>query len=266
MQLRKFKVRFSRIDHIFISHLHGDHYFGLFGLLSSFSLLGRTNPIHIYCHAELENILNFQFKYFPLGFELKFHRLDENRTGIIYEDKQLTVTYFPLKHRIPTSGFVFREKQKERNLKKDMISFYGLTIKDILKIKLGEDFIDNTGKIIPNHLLTNPAPRPRSYAYCSDTAYEPLITDYIRNCDLLYHESTFADDLKHYATQTGHSTARQAAEIAKMASCKKLILGHFSSRYKDLSIFAAEAREVFENSFIVTEGETYNIELSHELK
>jgi len=264
MQLRKYKIKFSKINHIFISHLHGDHYFGLFGLLSSLSLLGRTNPLHLYSHKELETILNFQFKSFPLNFKINFHHLPENTSEIIFEDKQITVRSFPLKHRIASCGFIFREKPKEKRLRKDMNDYYKFSIKEILKIKSGEDYLNNDGKIIPNKLLTYPPMVPRSYAFCSDTAFEPEIIKYISKCDLLYHESTFAEDLKHFAEQTGHSTASQAAEIAKMAACRKLILGHFSARYKDLSIFEAEARQIFTNSHIVEEGQTYSIELQYE--
>jgi ribonuclease Z len=264
MQLRKYKFRFSRINHIFISHLHGDHYFGIFGLLSSFSLLGRTNPLYIYAHSEMENILNFHFKHFPLGFKVIFHPLNENKAELIFEDKQLTVTSFPLKHRIPSNGFLFKEKQKERNIKKDLIEYYKLSIKDILRIKRGEDFISDEGTLIPNKHLTNPAPVPRSYAYCSDTSFFPQIAINIGSCDLLYHESTFAENFKHNAKETGHSTAKQAAEIAKVSNSKKLILGHFSSRYKDLSIFEAEAREIFQDSYLAVEGQVYEVEMLNE--
>jgi len=260
IQLRKHKARFSKINHIFISHLHGDHYYGLFGLLSSFSLLGRKNSLHIYSHPDLKDILNFQFKYYPLEFETVFHFHPEEMCGIIYEDKELIVKAFKLKHRIPSCGFVFAEKQKQRNLKKDMIQYYRLNIKDILSIKMGEDYVDEDGKMIPNKVLTFPAPMPRSYAFCSDTAFDPSIVEIIKNVDLIYHESTFAEDMKQRAYETGHSTARQAAGIAKLASAKKLLIGHFSARYKDLAIFETEARQIFENSHIVNEGETYFIE------
>jgi ribonuclease Z len=264
MQLRKYKARFSRINHIFISHLHGDHYFGLFGLLSSFSLLGRTNPLHLFAHKELKTILDFQFKYFPLNFELCFIDIPENEPAILFENKQLTVTSFPLKHRIPSSGFVFREKQKEKNIKKEMVGYYNLSIKDIIKIKQGSDFVTSDGKLIPNQHLTMPSMVSRSYAFCSDTEYEPSVVQYIKDCDLLYHETTFASDMEHLAAQTGHSTAKQAAEIAKLASAKKLLIGHFSARYKNLSVFETEARDVFQNTYIVDEGKTYTIELNYE--
>ncbi len=264
IQLRKFKFRLLKINHIFISHLHGDHYFGLFGLLSSLSLLGRTNDLHIFAHSDLEDILNFQFKYYDLGFKLVFHPIKNNFAGILFEDKQLIVSTFPLKHRITSNGFIFQEKQKDKNLIKEMVQFYQLGIKDILKIKQGEDFVDKEGRLIPNSRLTIPSYKPRSYAFCSDTAFAPSIVKHIHGVDLLYHESTFTDALIKRAEETGHSTARQAAEIAKMANVKKLLLGHFSARYKDLSIFKNEAIEVFDNSEIVNEGQTYEIELQRD--
>jgi ribonuclease Z len=264
MQLRKYKIRFSKINHIFISHLHGDHYFGLFGLLSSFSLLGRKAPLHLFAHDELDKIITFLFENYELGFEIVFHSLPKNKSSIIFEDNQLVISTFPMKHRIPSNGFLFREKQKDKNLKKEMVLYYQLSIKEILSIKRGEDFINRDGITVPNKQLTHPSPVPRSYAYCSDTAFCPDIAGYISECDLIYHESTFAENLKDIARETGHSTAKQAAEIAKMAGAKKLLLGHFSSRYKDLSVFEAEAREVFGNSHIVNEGETYHIELSYQ--
>jgi ribonuclease Z len=264
MQLRKFKIRFSKINHIFISHLHGDHYFGLFGLLSSFALLGRTNPLHIFAHKELKNILNFQFRYFPLAYDLSFHDIPEKKPAQLFENKQITISSFPLKHNIPCAGFVFREKQKDRNIKKDMIDFYQLSIKDIVAIKQGADYLSKEGKLIPNRQLAMPAMIPRSYAFCSDTEFEPAILPYIKGCDLLYHETTFASDMEHQASKTGHSTAKQAAEIAKYAEAKKLIIGHFSARYKNLSVFEDETRQIFQNTHIVEEGETYSIDLNYE--
>lgn len=264
IQLRKFKMKFSKINHVFISHLHGDHYFGLFGFLSSLSLLGRTDKIHIYAHAELKNILDFQLKYYQLGFEIIFHKLSEGKVEVIYEDKQIQVTTFPLKHSIVSNGFLFKEKPKERNLRKEMIDYYQLSIRDIVKIKNGEDFIDIEGNIVSNDRLTFPPFKQRSYAFCSDTAFEPSMVPVIEGVDILYHESTFADDMKQRAKETMHSTAKQAAEIAKRANAKKLLLGHFSARYTDLDIFESEAREIFKNSFIVSEGQTYDVEMERE--
>jgi len=260
IQLRKYQIRFSKINHIFISHLHGDHYFGLFGLISSLSLLGRTNDLNIYSHPELEEILNFQLKYYDLGFNLLFHAIQDKFAGLIYEDKQIMVSTFPLKHRVASNGFVFKEKQKEKNLIKDMIPYYHLGIRDILKIKNGDDFIDQNGNVIPNQRLTHPAKEPRSYAFCSDTAYDPTIIEHINGVNILYHESTFAENLAKRAEETGHSTAKQAAQIAHLAEVKKLLLGHFSARYKDLSIFQQEAKEIFSEVENVIEGHTYKIE------
>ncbi len=264
IQLRKYKAKFSKINRVFISHLHGDHYFGLFGLLSSLSLLGRTNDFHIHAHKELEKMLTFQFKYYQLGFKVVFHSLPEKSVEIIYEDKQISVTTFPLRHGIASNGFLFKEKVKERNIKKEFIDYYNLTIKDIVKIKNGEDFMDKEGNVIPNRRLTFPPFKQRSYAFCSDTAYEPSIVSVIKGVDLLYHESTFAEDMKQRAKETYHSTAKQAAEIAKKAEVGKLLLGHFSARYKELDAFEKEALEIFPNTSNVIEGQTYSLELKRE--
>jgi ribonuclease Z len=260
IQLRKYKIRLSKINHIFISHLHGDHYFGIFGLISSLSLLGKTNDLNIYAHADLEEILNFHFKYYDLGFNILFHSIKDSFAGLIFEDKQIMVNTFPLKHRIASNGFIFKEKPKEKNLIKDMIPYYQLRIKDILKIKNGEDFIDQNGNVIPNHQLTHPAREPGSYAFCSDTAFDTSIIEHIKGVNILYHESTFAENLAKRAEETGHSTAKQAAQIAHLAGAKKLLLGHFSARYRDLSIFEQEAKEIFSEVENVMEGQIYKIE------
>ncbi|MDF1550957.1 MAG: ribonuclease Z [Bacteroidales bacterium] len=264
IQLRKFRMKFSKINHVFISHLHGDHYFGLFGLLSSMSLLGRSDNLHIYSHSELKNILDFQLKYYHLGFEIVFHELIEGKIAVIYEDKQIQVTTFPLNHRIASNGFLFKEKTKEKNIRKEMVDYHQLSIRDIVKIKKGEDFIDAEGNIVPNENLTHPPFKQRAYAFCSDTAFDPSIVPVIEGVDILYHESTFADDMKIRAQDTAHSTAKQAAEIAKMANVRKLLLGHFSARYTDLEVFETEARQIFKNSFNVIEGQTYSVELERE--
>ncbi len=264
IQLRKFKARFSKINRVFISHLHGDHYFGLFGLLSSLSLLGRTNDFHIHAHQELEEMLNFQLKYYQLGFKVVFHPLQQGVIAKIYEDKQITITTFPLKHRIPSNGFLFKEKVKERNIRKEFINFYQLSIKDIVQIKKGEDYITLEGETIPNSKLTYPPFKQRSYAFCSDTAYEPSIIPVIKKVDILYHESTFTEDMKQRAKDTYHSTAKQAAEIAKQAEVGQLLLGHFSARYKELDVFEQEASEIFANVSNVVEGTTYKVELERE--
>ncbi len=261
LQLRSNKIRFSKINNIFISHLHGDHVFGLIGLISTFGLLGRTKELHIYAHHDLEKILRPQIDYFcnDLKFTTVFHHLNTKEPEQIYADKVVTVTSFPLKHRVPTCGFFFREKQKAPNIRKEAISKYNLGIADIVKIKNGEPHFDeNEIQIAPSE-LTIPPPSPRSYAFCSDTGYNPAMVPVIKNVDLLYHEATFADEHKDLAKKTTHSTARQAASIAKEANAKKLILGHFSSRYDDLSGLLEEAREVFPNSYLVNDGDVWDI-------
>ena len=261
IQLRRFHLRFSKINHIFISHLHGDHYFGLFGLISSFSLLGRKTDLHIYSHAGLEEMIKCLFPDGQLSYELVFHTIPINKDVLLYEDKHLTVHTIPLKHRIPASGFLFREKERELNLRKDVVSYYNLSIKEILEIKKGKDYIKEDKTIVKNSRLTHLPHKPRAYAFCSDTAYYPKLVEYIKDIDLLYHEATFADNMKEFAKKTKHSTAKQAAKIAKKANVGKLLIGHFSSRYKDESFIENEAKEVFENTEAVVEGKTYAIEL-----
>ncbi len=258
-QLRRFKCNIAKINHLFISHLHGDHYFGIFGLLTTLSLLGRKKEFHIYAHEELQDILNCQLNQEQLLYKIVFHKLNKKQEEIIYEDKQITVSSFPLKHRIPTNGFLFKEKPKERNIKKELIPYYNLSIKDILSIKKGADFIDNEGNIVENKHLTIDPPRQRSYAFCSDTSFYPKIVPMIKNVDLLYHESTFANDMQQRAKQTLHSTAKDAAQIAKLANAKQLLIGHFSTRYPKLDIFKEEASEIFPNVILATDGSTYEI-------
>jgi ribonuclease Z len=260
LQLRKNKIKFSRINNIFISHLHGDHVFGLIGLISTFGLLGRTNDLHIYAHSDLEKILQPQIDYFcnELKFTPVFHHLNTKEPEQIFEDKNITVTSFPLKHRVPTCGFLFKEKQKEPNIKKEAIAKYDLSISEIVRIKKGEPLYED-GKLIPPEELIIPPPDPRSYAFCSDTGYNPKMIPVIKNVDLLYHEATFAEEHAGLAKKTTHSTAKQAAAIAKEANAKKLLLGHFSSRYDDLSILEKEAKEIFPETYIVNDGEVWEV-------
>ncbi len=260
-QLRRFKLSLAKINTLFISHLHGDHYFGIFGLLTSLSLLGRTKDFHIYAHKELKEIIDFQLAHEQFSYKIVFHPIKKNSVELIYEDKQITVTSFPLNHRIATNGYLFKEKKKERKIKKDLISYYDLSIQDIVNIKKGEDFTDKEGNIIPNKHLTIDPPRQRSYAFCSDTAFYPEIVPIIKNVDLLYHESTFLEEKRYRAIETKHSTAKDAAEIAKLANAKQLMLGHFSKRYNDLSMFIKEASEVFQNVVLAIDGNTYEIDL-----
>lgn len=261
LQLRKNKIGFSKINQVFISHLHGDHVFGLFGLLSTFHLLGRKHPIDIFGPEGLDNILKFYRDQFneKISFEIRIHLIKDNYPATIFQDKKITVNSFPLKHRVPCYGFLFSEKEREPNILKEAISKYNLSIKDILRLKRKEDYISETGVRISYTELTSPPPKPRSYAFCSDTSYNPAIIEYIRDVDLLYHEATFAEKDVELARLTGHSTARQAAEIARTAGAKKLLLGHFSARYKDLQVLLEEAKVIFENSILVEDGLTYNV-------
>jgi len=256
MQLRRFNIKINRINHIFISHLHGDHYLGLMGLLSSYHLLGRKTDLHIYSPKALEEIIEIQKQAAATTFSYKiiFHYLKEDNEGVIYEDEKLTVSSVKLQHRVPTFGFIFKEKKKEKKIYKEAIAAYSLSIADILNIKKGIKFIDKKGNMVPEQLLTYPEEPVRMYAYISDTAYDESVVKKIYNIDLLYHEATFGEDLKQVAAEKFHSTALEAATIAKMAKAKKLIIGHFSARYTTFEPLLKEARSVFENTFCAEEG------------
>ena len=262
IRLRQNRIKLSKINHIFISHLHGDHVFGLFGLLSTYSLLGRVNPLHIYSDARLKELIDFHNQFFKnnLSYELVFHELEEGKSEIVYQDKYLYVHAFPLKHSVSSHGFLFREKKRLRKIDKYQIEKYKIPVSEIVNIKQGSDFVLEDGQIISNDKLTFNAPKERSFAYCSDTAYYPPIIKNIENIDLLFHESTFCNEDKERARFTMHSTAEQAASIAKEANVKKLLLGHFSTRYKDLNPLLEEAKLVFSNTVIAEEGQTYKIE------
>ncbi|HBS86121.1 MAG: ribonuclease Z [Bacteroidetes bacterium GWF2_38_335] len=261
IQLRKFKIPFNKIDNVFISHLHGDHYFGLFGLISSFSLLGRKNTLNIYGPPGLQKILDFNSGLYdePLNYSIRFIPLKAKGVNLIYNDKHLNIFSLPLKHRIVTSGFIFKENMGLYKLRKEAIDEFQLTVNDIRKIKTGEDFIDADGYHIPNYKLTIPPDKPRSYAYCSDTMYSESIAKHINGVDLLYHEATFLEEMKERAWETGHSTAIQAARLAKKANAGKLMLGHFSARYKTYDAFLSEAKSEFEDVIIAEDGMTLNI-------
>lgn len=256
LQLRRSKLRFGRLNRIFISHLHGDHCFGLIGLISTLGLLGRTGDLIIHSVAGLEEILRPEIDFFCKDhpFQVKIETFDPKKSEIIYDDRSVTVKTIPLKHRVPCAGFLFQEKQKEAHLISDLIKFYNIPIKELAKIKQGADFITEEGNVIPNARLTTPAEPARSYAYCSDTAYDERIIPIVEGVDLLYHEATFANSDTPRAKQTGHSTAQQAAEIAKRANVKKLMLGHFSARYPDNQILLDEAKGIFENTILANEG------------
>ena len=256
VQLRRYHIHFSFINHIFISHLHGDHCFGLIGLISTFGLLGRTAPLHIYAEAKLEELMQPQIEFFCKGmnYPLFFHSIDSTKQEIIYEDNTITVESLPLKHRIPCCGFLFREKPKKRHLIGDIVNFYNIPAYMRQSIKDGADYTTPDGETIPNSRLTKDADPSRSYAYCSDTAPTSYNNKKLQDVDLLYHEATFADSEKERAAQTFHSTARQAAQVAKESGVKKLLLGHYSSRYDTPEAILHEAREIFPNTITSKEG------------
>jgi len=267
IQLRRFRIRLGKINHIFISHLHGDHIFGLFGLISSFCLIGRTSKLHIYGPDMLEELLLDHLKYFQndLTFELVTHIFQNRRSALIYQDNNIEIRTIPLLHRIPTCGFLFKEKQIPKNIKKEMVEKFKIPFREIIKIKNGADYITADGTIIPNDELTLPAYKTRSYAYCSDTAYSEKIIEHVKSVDILYHETTFMHQDAALAKETYHSTTKQAAEIAKKAGVDKLLIGHFSSRYKYYDKFEAEACEVFENTVAVKDGDVFSIPKTREV-
>lgn len=253
VQLRKAKARFSKINHIFISHLHGDHCFGLPGLIASFRLLGRETPLHIYAPKGIKEMLETIFRITEThrGFEVVYHELESKKSEKIYEDNRVEVFTIPLNHRIYCNGYLFREKPKERHLNMAEISKYPeIETCDYHNLKLGKDFVLSDGYILKNEVLTTPPSKPVSYAFCSDTRYWEEVVAVIENVDVLYHEATFLHDLKEMADYTGHTTALEAARIARKANVGKLILGHFSNRYGDVTVFTDEAREIFPNTFL----------------
>lgn len=253
VQLRKAKARFSKINHIFISHLHGDHCFGLPGLIASFRLLGRETPLHIYAPKGIKEMLETIFRITEThkGFELIYHELESKKSVRIFEDNRLEVFTIPLNHRIYCNGYLFREKPKERHLNMQEISKYPeIETCDYHNLKLGKDFVLSDGYVLKNEVLTTEPSKSVSYAFCSDTRYLESILPIIENVDVLYHEATFLHELKDMADYTGHTTALEAARIARKANVGKLILGHFSNRYHDLNVFTDEAREVFANTFL----------------
>ena len=256
LQLRRGHIHFSFINHIFISHLHGDHCFGLIGLMSTFGLLGRTAPLHIYADGKLEEVLKPQIDYFCQGmkYPIFFHHIDAGKNEKIYEDNTITVETLPLKHRLPCCGFLFREKPKKRHLIGDAINYYNIPTYMRQSIKEGADYTTPEGETIPNRRLTKDADPSRSYAYCSDTRPCPENCELMKGIDLLYHEATFAESEKERALATFHSTAREAAEIAKAAGVKRLVIGHYSSRYDDYGQLQQEAEDIFPNSSCADEG------------
>lgn len=261
MQLMRIQPNFHRINHIFISHLHGDHYLGLMGLLFTMHLHRRVNDLHIYSQKGLDEIISTQLRYSRsvLHYRIFFHRLDHRIIETIYEDDALTVETIPLSHKIPCTGFLFREKLKPRRIDKEKLP-QGLLLQQIANLKLGEPIRDDEGNVLySNESLTYAPRKSRSYAYCSDTAFDQQFIDQIKGIDLLYHEATFLEEDSSKALETKHSTARQAATIAKLAGVTTLLLGHFSARYKDLAPILEEAKAIFPNAKLAVEGEEFLI-------
>jgi len=261
IQLRRFKARFQAIDHIFISHLHGDHFFGLPGLLSTMHLLGRKQELTIYCPKELKDIIDIvnSVSQTRLNYQINWHFTKDDGLNLIFEDAKVEVYSFPLKHRIYCTGFLFKEKPLVRKIDKFKLEKLNISVADIHALKAGNDVLNQNGELIKNAEVTLDPPKERNFAYCSDTIFDTTLLQYIKDVDLLYHESTFLEDNKERAKKTFHTTAKQAAELAKQAGVQQLVLGHFSARYNDLSAFLSEAKEVFENCMLATDGKKIKI-------
>jgi ribonuclease Z len=259
VQLRKYRIKFSRINHIFISHLHGDHFFGLPGLISTFRLLGREKELHIYGPKGIKEAITLFLKLGDswTNYPLIFHELEEKGQHLLFEDDKVCVKTIPLDHRVYTNGFLFQEKEAPRTLNVEAAKSFGIDKSQFNNIKKGMDGLDKNGNTIPNKKLTFDPDPPKSYAFCSDTVYRETVVPFIKDVDVLYHESTFLDSESHLCEKTKHSTAKQAAQIAKMAHAKQLILGHYSTRYKSIELFRKEAMEVFQNVELADDGKTF---------
>ena len=255
LQFCKSHLKFSRLNHIFISHLHGDHCFGLLGLISTLNLLGRTAELHIHSPKGLETLLTPMLDFFnrQMTYKVLFHEFDTKEPMQIYEDRSLTVTTIPLRHRMPCCGFLFAEKRRPNHIIREMVDFYQVPVYELNRIKNGADYVTPEGKTVSNNLLTRPSAPSRSYAYCSDTIYLPSIVEQIKGVDLLFHEATFANEDAPRAKETFHTTAAQAAEIARKAEVKKLLIGHFSARYEDENILLQEASAIFPDTQLAKE-------------
>jgi len=256
VQLRKYELSFQRISHIFISHLHGDHYFGLIGLISSMHLLGRKKDLHIHAHKELKEIIDLQLSSSntELNYPFFFHPIPEDSEGIILEDDNIKVSNIILDHSIKCSGFVFEEIRSKRKIIKSEVEKLNVPYDKMKSLKNGVDWINKKGEIIPNEQLTIENSKPHTYAFCSDTRYNKQLISKIDGVDLLYHETTFKKDLEERAFQTGHSTTLQAASIARKSNVKSLLIGHYSQRYRDFQELADESKEIFENVIVSYSG------------
>lgn len=263
VQLRRAKAKFSRINHVFISHLHGDHVFGLIGFISTMQLMGKETDLNIFGPKGIKDFIENQLKHTRAhsSFQLIFHELDHKDSRLIFEDKKVEVYNLPLDHRIYCNGYLVKEKPKLKGLNIEAIKQYAeIETCDYNNLKQGKDFVKANGDIIPNKELTFPAPQPLSYAFCSDTRYKESLIDLIKNVDVMYHEATFLDELKEMAYKTGHSTAKEAALIAHKAHAGKLIIGHFSNRYKDYQALLNEAKATFPNTYLPKTLEPFEVE------
>ena len=261
VQIRRSRINFNKIQAVFISHIHGDHCFGLIGMISTFGLQGRKSPLQVYAPAALGPMLQSQIELFcqHLSFEVVFHAIDTEKTDVIYEDRSLTVSTIPLQHRLPTCGFLFREKPTLPHIRRDMIDYLEIPVSQINNIKNGAGWTTPEGRTYSHEELTTPAEPTRAYAYCSDTRYVPTLHELIAGVDLLYHESTYCRDSQHRAEAYWHSTAADAATVARDAGVKKLLLGHYSSRYPDENAFLNEAREIFPESYLTNENDIFYV-------
>ena len=255
LQLRKSRLKFSRLNHIFISHLHGDHCFGLPGVVSTFNLLGRTADLHVYSPAGLEKLFAPMLAFFnrQMSYKLVFHEFSAKEPSLLYEDRSVQVSTIPLKHRMPCCGFLFEEKPGLSHIRRDMVDFYQVPVYELNRIKNGADYVTPEGRVVPNSVLTTPAAPPRRYAYCSDTVPLPSVLEQVRGADLLFHEATFSQEHAARARETFHTTAAQAADIALRAGVKRLLIGHFSARYDDEAQLLAEASAVFPETVLAKE-------------
>jgi ribonuclease Z len=261
VQLRKSKVKFSKISHIFISHLHGDHFYGLIGLISTFTLLNRENDLHVFGPKGIKEIILLQLKFSGsyTGYNLYFHELESKESITIFEDEKVVVKTIPLSHRVYTNGFLFQEKNTERKLNIEKVEDYNIDKVYYNKIKFGGDITLDDGSVIPNSELSFDPQTAKSYAFCSDTMYDEMIIPIIENVDYLYHESTFLESEAHLCERTMHSTAKQAATIALKANVKNLILGHYSTRYGTIDFFKQEAETIFPNIFLADDGKEFEM-------
>jgi ribonuclease Z len=261
-QLLRYRISHQRIKHVFISHLHGDHYLGLNGLLATMNFQGREEDLHIYGPSPLEKMIHDHFEYSGtrLRFGLYFHKVSYQGTALLCDEEDFTVESIVLRHRIPTTGFIFREKKGLRHIHAQACREFDIPFAYFQELKEGKDYTAKNGRIIPNHQLTTDADEPRSYAYVSDTRYFPQLAQEIAGISLLYHESTFLHELLDRAEETLHTTAYEAGCMARLAKVKQLLLGHFSARYRDLTLLMSEARENFENTKLAIEGEKFNVD------